>query len=201
MLPTLRRLQAQLGDGLNQIRMRWLEGKIDAGLGRLDRAIEALSWVRTAFAKEDMPLRRSAGGHGAGRAVSQEGADGGGQAAGASRWRRCSRPRACTRRRRRRSPSSAGRSRWRRPPPSWPGGWRATCAARSTIQSFVLRRQRDGPKPGAGRSRIRNVRQGLSLGIDVRDPFPDHGPGAESSPTAKVPRRYQEVASPDEPPL
>jgi len=54
MLPELRRLQAQVGDGLNQIRMRWLEGKIDAGLGRLDRAIEALSWVRAAFAKEDV---------------------------------------------------------------------------------------------------------------------------------------------------
>ena len=53
MLPTLRRLQAQLGNGLNQIRMRWLEGKIDAGLGRLDRAIETLSRVRTAFGKED----------------------------------------------------------------------------------------------------------------------------------------------------
>ena len=53
MLPSLRRLQAQLGDGLNQIRMRWLEGKIDAGLGRLDRAIETLSWVRSAFAEKD----------------------------------------------------------------------------------------------------------------------------------------------------
>ena len=54
MLPALRRLQAQLGDGLNQIRLRWLEGKIDAGLGRLDRAIEALSWVRAAFARNDL---------------------------------------------------------------------------------------------------------------------------------------------------
>jgi len=54
MLPLLRRLQAQLGNGLNQIRMRWLEGKIDAGLGRLDRAIEALSWVRAAFVREDV---------------------------------------------------------------------------------------------------------------------------------------------------
>jgi len=54
MLPALRRLQAQLGKGLNQIRLRWLEGKIDAGLGRLDRAIEALSWVRAAFAREDL---------------------------------------------------------------------------------------------------------------------------------------------------
>ncbi|HEX3526990.1 MAG TPA: hypothetical protein VH988_07980 [Thermoanaerobaculia bacterium] len=54
MLPGLRRLQARLGDGLNQIRMRWLEGKIDAGLGRLDRAIEALSRVRLAFAEEGL---------------------------------------------------------------------------------------------------------------------------------------------------
>jgi transcriptional regulator with XRE-family HTH domain/tetratricopeptide (TPR) repeat protein len=54
MLPELRRLQAQLGNGLNRIRLRWLEGKIEAGLGRLDRAIEALSWVRAAFAREDV---------------------------------------------------------------------------------------------------------------------------------------------------
>ena len=52
-LPALWRMQAQLGDGLNLIRLRWLEGKIDVGLGRLDRAIEALSWVRTAFSNED----------------------------------------------------------------------------------------------------------------------------------------------------
>ncbi|HEX3527671.1 MAG TPA: helix-turn-helix transcriptional regulator [Thermoanaerobaculia bacterium] len=52
MLPTLRRLQAQIGNGLNQIRLRWLEGKINAGLGRLDRAIEALSRVLDAFNKE-----------------------------------------------------------------------------------------------------------------------------------------------------
>ncbi|HEX3526992.1 MAG TPA: helix-turn-helix transcriptional regulator [Thermoanaerobaculia bacterium] len=54
MLPELRRLQARLGTGLNQVRMRWLEGKIDAGLGRLDQAIEALSRVREAFAKDDL---------------------------------------------------------------------------------------------------------------------------------------------------
>jgi tetratricopeptide (TPR) repeat protein len=52
MLPALRRMQAQLGDGLNQIRLLWLEAKIEAGLGRLDRAIEALSSVREAFARE-----------------------------------------------------------------------------------------------------------------------------------------------------
>jgi tetratricopeptide (TPR) repeat protein len=53
-LPELRRLQAQLGNGLNQIRLRWLEGKIDAGLGRVEPAVEALSWVRAAFAQKDL---------------------------------------------------------------------------------------------------------------------------------------------------
>jgi transcriptional regulator with XRE-family HTH domain len=52
MLPELRRLQDQLGNGLNQIRLRWLEGKIDAALGRLDQAIEALSRVQDAFGKD-----------------------------------------------------------------------------------------------------------------------------------------------------
>jgi transcriptional regulator with XRE-family HTH domain/tetratricopeptide (TPR) repeat protein len=55
MLPELLRLQGHVGNGLNQIRLRWLEGKIDAGLGRIDRAIETLSWVRAAFAKEQIP--------------------------------------------------------------------------------------------------------------------------------------------------
>src|SRR5262249_38962679 len=54
LLPELRRLQAQLSNGLNQIRLRWLEGKIDAGLGRLNRAIGTLSRVREAFAKDDL---------------------------------------------------------------------------------------------------------------------------------------------------
>jgi transcriptional regulator with XRE-family HTH domain len=54
MLPELRRLQPHVGNGLNQLRLRWLEGKIDAGLGRLDRAIETLSWVRAAFAEKDI---------------------------------------------------------------------------------------------------------------------------------------------------
>jgi tetratricopeptide (TPR) repeat protein len=49
MFPELLRLQAHVGKGLNQIRLRWLEGKIDAGLGRIDKAIETLSWVRAAF--------------------------------------------------------------------------------------------------------------------------------------------------------
>jgi tetratricopeptide (TPR) repeat protein len=53
MLPELLQLQSHVGNGLNHIRLRWLEGKIDAGLGRLDPAIETLSWVRAAFAQEE----------------------------------------------------------------------------------------------------------------------------------------------------
>jgi tetratricopeptide (TPR) repeat protein len=53
MFAELRRLKSHVGNGLNQIRLRWLEGKIDAGLGRLDPAIETLSWVRAAFAQEE----------------------------------------------------------------------------------------------------------------------------------------------------
>jgi len=49
MFPELLKLQAHVGNGLNQIRLRWLEGKIDAGLGRIDQAIETLAWVRAAF--------------------------------------------------------------------------------------------------------------------------------------------------------
>jgi len=49
MFPELLRLQDHVGNGLNQIRLRWLEGKIDAGLGRIDQAIETLAWVRAAF--------------------------------------------------------------------------------------------------------------------------------------------------------
>jgi tetratricopeptide (TPR) repeat protein/DNA-binding XRE family transcriptional regulator len=54
MLPELRLLQAKVGNGLNQIRLRWLEGKIAGGQGRIDEAIEALSTVRAAFAKDDI---------------------------------------------------------------------------------------------------------------------------------------------------
>lgn len=52
MLSDLRALTAQIGNGLDTVRLRWLEGAIDAGLGRIDQAIEALSWVRAAFAKD-----------------------------------------------------------------------------------------------------------------------------------------------------
>ncbi|HEY2737663.1 MAG TPA: helix-turn-helix domain-containing protein [Thermoanaerobaculia bacterium] len=52
LLPELRLLQKQVGNGLNQLRLRWLEGTIHAGLGRIDPAIEAISEVRAAFAKD-----------------------------------------------------------------------------------------------------------------------------------------------------
>ena len=52
MLPALRLLAAQVGDGLSQIRLRWIEAKIAAGLGRIAEAVEALSSVRAAFADE-----------------------------------------------------------------------------------------------------------------------------------------------------
>ncbi len=52
MLPDLQALTAQIGNGLDTVRLRWLEGAIHAGLDRLDPAIEALSEVRAAFAKD-----------------------------------------------------------------------------------------------------------------------------------------------------
>jgi predicted transcriptional regulator len=54
MLPKLRLLQAKVGNGLNKIRLRWLEGKIDIGRGRIGKAIETLSAVRAAFNAEEI---------------------------------------------------------------------------------------------------------------------------------------------------
>lgn len=50
MLPELQRLTAHLGNGLDRVRVRWLEGRIAAGLGRRREAIETLSWVRQELA-------------------------------------------------------------------------------------------------------------------------------------------------------
>lgn len=52
MLPELLRMTAQLGHGLDRIRVRWLEGRIAAGLGRRQDAIETLSWVRQELASQ-----------------------------------------------------------------------------------------------------------------------------------------------------
>ncbi len=50
-LPGVRSLAAQTGKRLDQLRVRWLEGKVAAGLGRIPEAIEALSRVRAEFAE------------------------------------------------------------------------------------------------------------------------------------------------------
>lgn len=50
-LPGVRALAAQTGKRLDQLRLRWLEGKVAAGLGRIPEAIEALSRVRAEFAE------------------------------------------------------------------------------------------------------------------------------------------------------
>lgn len=47
LLPVLRRLVA--GDELDRIRFRWLEGRIAAGLGRTEEALEALAEARSGF--------------------------------------------------------------------------------------------------------------------------------------------------------
>jgi tetratricopeptide (TPR) repeat protein len=51
MLKDLRTLAARVRKALDQVRLRWLEGKIDAGLGRTEKAIEVLSSVRADFSE------------------------------------------------------------------------------------------------------------------------------------------------------
>jgi transcriptional regulator with XRE-family HTH domain len=50
-LPEVRALAARIGNGLDQLRLRWLEARIAAGVGRTAEAIEALSRVRADFAE------------------------------------------------------------------------------------------------------------------------------------------------------
>ena len=52
MLPELRARAARINYTLDQVRLRWLEGRIDAGVGRTREAVEALSWVRERFAQD-----------------------------------------------------------------------------------------------------------------------------------------------------
>ncbi len=49
LVPEVKRLVAGLGTGLDELRFRWLEGKVAAGLGRRDEALAAFSRVRAAF--------------------------------------------------------------------------------------------------------------------------------------------------------
>jgi tetratricopeptide (TPR) repeat protein len=50
LLPDLRELTIQLGNDLDILRLRWLEGHLAAGLGRREEAIAALQAVREGFA-------------------------------------------------------------------------------------------------------------------------------------------------------
>ena len=50
LLPLVRSVYSQLGDELNMARLRWVEGRIEDGLGRTGRAIDILTQVRADFA-------------------------------------------------------------------------------------------------------------------------------------------------------
>jgi transcriptional regulator with XRE-family HTH domain len=50
LLPEVRVLTVRLQHGLDSLRLRWLEGRTAAGLGRAGEAVEALSHVRAEFA-------------------------------------------------------------------------------------------------------------------------------------------------------
>jgi tetratricopeptide (TPR) repeat protein len=52
LLPEIRALTARLANKLDALRFRWLEGRVEAGLGRLAEAADAFSQVRVAFAEQ-----------------------------------------------------------------------------------------------------------------------------------------------------
>jgi transcriptional regulator with XRE-family HTH domain len=54
LLPGARALAVQIDNSLDQLRLRWLEGKVAAGLGRNKEAIEALSRVREEFGERKL---------------------------------------------------------------------------------------------------------------------------------------------------
>jgi tetratricopeptide (TPR) repeat protein len=54
LLPSVRRLAEELGDDLDLIRTRWLAGRVAAGLGQTEEALEALEDARLAFAERAM---------------------------------------------------------------------------------------------------------------------------------------------------
>ncbi len=53
-MPELRKLAAGVGKELDLVRLRWLEGRIAAGLGRRDEALTALSRVREEFVSREI---------------------------------------------------------------------------------------------------------------------------------------------------
>ena len=92
LLPEIRVLTMQLDNKLDSLRLRWLEGRVAAGLGRAEEALAALSQVRAGFGTRHR-LRCRLGDAGAGG-----GAPGAGGAPARSRrwrgrWRRSSRRR------------------------------------------------------------------------------------------------------------
>jgi tetratricopeptide (TPR) repeat protein len=54
LLPRLRALAARIDYGLDQVRLRWLQGRIAAGLGRHQEAVEALAVVRAELAERTL---------------------------------------------------------------------------------------------------------------------------------------------------
>jgi hypothetical protein len=54
--------QAFADDPLNLLKLRWVEGKVFAGLGRLERAEQAFREARAGFAERDLPLRAALAG-------------------------------------------------------------------------------------------------------------------------------------------
>jgi len=55
LLPEIGRLAASLGNELDTLRLRWLEGRIAAGLGRREEAAKILTGVRDEFDRLDLP--------------------------------------------------------------------------------------------------------------------------------------------------
>lgn len=56
LLPKIQRLTRRLGKQLDSLRLRWLEGRLDAALGKREDAFITLSQVRADFASLDMPF-------------------------------------------------------------------------------------------------------------------------------------------------
>jgi transcriptional regulator with XRE-family HTH domain len=52
LLPEIRVLAFRLANELDKLRLRWLEGRVSAGLGRMEEALIALSQVRAEFADQ-----------------------------------------------------------------------------------------------------------------------------------------------------
>ncbi len=82
LLPEIRALTAQLDNKLDAIRLRWLEGRVAAGLGRTEEALVALSQVRAGFVERGIAYDAAPGDAGAGGSASGAGTHPRGQGAG-----------------------------------------------------------------------------------------------------------------------